>query len=459
MSRLLLLLLALLAAPAWAQDYVYVANQGDFSQGTGSVTRVNPYNDTDTVQLFENQLGSILQSATRIGDRLYLVGNSANRIEVVDTATNTRVGQFTTGLNGPRYIAPLAESVYDPTTTGAYVTNQVYSGASSYVLPLDLATGVAGTPIPVDGLPEGIVTTRTKAYVALGTFGPGNGGVDSVAVIDTDTDTLTRYIDIGCYARFVALTLDEGRVLAFCEDTAEGVVIDAGTDAVVQRFAFEEPIGDPFGIGQSVGPGAVLIAALQSAPASSTFYVVTASGVAEVGEDLSGLFGVLQTIPIPEADTRPISAVAFDTRAFALVLGRPDPDAPFSAAGTLTVHDFDGSLIETFPAGVYPAHIAVDERLPIATEGVEATDFRLALDGPNPAHNRTALALTLDRASDVRVDVLDVLGRPVARLADGPMGAGTHRLAVDASGWAAGTYLVRARTEAGVATLALTVAR
>jgi hypothetical protein len=59
----------------------------------------------------------------------------------------------------------------------------------------------------------------------------------------------------------------------------------------------------------------------------------------------------------------------------------------------------------------------------------------------------------------VQVDVVDVLGRPVATLADETLGIGTHRLSVDASRWAAGTYLVRATTEAGMTTLALTVAR
>lgn len=450
----------LVALPASAQPF-FVANQGDFGQGTGSVTEI-AQTDGGAAQLFEGQLGSILQSVTHIEDRLYLVTNSANRIDIVDTETNARIGQITDGLSGPRYLQP-SRSYNDPIAPGfekAYVTNHVYDGTSSYVLPLNLSTGETGEPIPVDGLPESVVFTYDdKAYVALGTFGPGSGGVDSVAVIDVATDALTGYIDIGCYARFVVQSQASDEVLAFCEDTDEAVVIDTRTEEVVQRLAFGEDIGDPFGVGQSVGPGSIVILVRRASPPSMSFFVITASGVAEVEQTADGSeWAIARTIPIADADTRPISAVSVGLGGIAL--GRPDPDAPFSADGTVTVHDYTtGALLATFPAGIYPAHIAIDERFGTPSESVaEGGSLALALAGPHPVRQRTALALTLDRAADVAVEVFDVLGRPVARLADGARGVGTHRVEVDASGLPAGLYLVRAVADGRAVTLPLTVA-
>ena len=464
-----LLLALLLSAAAGAQQDTYVANQGNFSEGNGSLTALDPFGDPkDVTQLFEGTLGSILQSATRYENTLYLVSNSANRIDLIDLSTNTRVGQITGGFSSPRYLS-FVESRFDASgvvpPTKAYVSNQVYDGGSSFILPVDLDTKTTGEPILVDGLPEAIAYNPFRggnAYVALGAFGPGAGGVDSVAVLDPQSDTVLSYIDIGCYARFVQAVQSDA-ILAFCEDTDEAVVIDPNTDSVVQRIAFDEEIGDPFNVGQSVGSGQpLLIATRRSAPLSSTVLVVTTSGVAEVGPNgTNGEFEILRTIPIPEADTRPISAVSLSDFSFQLILGRPDPDNPFTADGTITAHDYEtGALRETYPAGIYPVHIAINEQLPVATaDAASGAAVGLALAGPNPARNRTALAVTLDRPARAAVTLYDVLGRPALVLDGGALAAGTHRVDLDVSALPAGLYLARLVSEGGVADVAVTVAR
>ena len=63
---------------------------------------------------------------------------------------------------------------------------------------------------------------------------------------------------------------------------------------------------------------------------------------------------------------------------------------------------------------------------------------------PNPASGEATVALTLEVASEVRVVVYDVLGRRVALLHDGPLGAGEHALAFESARLPAGVYLVRA---------------
>ena len=78
---------------------------------------------------------------------------------------------------------------------------------------------------------------------------------------------------------------------------------------------------------------------------------------------------------------------------------------------------------------------------------------------PNPSHRVARLTLTLARAADVEVGLYDLLGRRVARLADGPAAAGALDLVVPVAGLAPGLYVVRARTADGVATRRLTVVR
>ena len=95
--------------------------------------------------------------------------------------------------------------------------------------------------------------------------------------------------------------------------------------------------------------------------------------------------------------------------------------------------------------------------LPAESVGPAAT--RLLPPAPHPATGAVRLGFVLETAADVRLSVVDVLGREVATVLDGPRAAGRHDVRVETGRLAPGTYLVRAATEAGVVTLPLTVAR
>lgn len=446
--RLSLLLLALLAAPSWAQSYdALVLSQGAFGAQNSSIVRVEGGLDPTASTLASGRIYT--QGAEVIGDRLYLTaGNSfsgTSRVDVIDAATGAFVAQVTEGLVNPRYLTEV-------TPGKAYVTSQDYSGGASFVTPLDLATNTAGTPVEVQGMPEGVAAVGGRAFVALGAL----GGRDSLAVLDPQTDTLVGYVDIACAARFVIDTYLYA--WAICTDTDEAVAVDPASLEVVERVAFDEDIGDPNGIGQDAAAVQLTIATRSSGPAyeGDGVLISTASGVVLI--DQEGY--VMETIPIDGTGTRPITAIGKYPGGGPLYLGWPDPDNPFSAAGTVTVHAFDGTLLDTFDAGIFPSYVAINPQLGTASEPVaDVVGLGLALAGPNPVRQRTALALTLDRAGDVRVEVVDVLGRAVAALAEGARAAGTHRLDLDASGLPAGTYLVRASAGARTATLPLTVVR
>ncbi|MEM1042156.1 MAG: agmatine deiminase family protein [Bacteroidota bacterium] len=75
-----------------------------------------------------------------------------------------------------------------------------------------------------------------------------------------------------------------------------------------------------------------------------------------------------------------------------------------------------------------------------AARAAIAGTVRLA---PNPFAQRTTLTFDANTDADARLAVYDVLGREVAVVLDGPVEAGTHRAAFDASGLAAGVYVYR----------------
>ncbi|HIG75633.1 MAG TPA: T9SS type A sorting domain-containing protein [Bacteroidetes bacterium] len=78
---------------------------------------------------------------------------------------------------------------------------------------------------------------------------------------------------------------------------------------------------------------------------------------------------------------------------------------------------------------------------------------------PNPATRQTAVRWRQASAGSARVSVLDARGREVLVVSESFRQPGEHREEVDASGLAAGAYLVRVVTPGGTASGRLSVMR
>jgi len=80
---------------------------------------------------------------------------------------------------------------------------------------------------------------------------------------------------------------------------------------------------------------------------------------------------------------------------------------------------------------------------PVAAEPSPYDGYALSVT-PNPAREDATVSLMLRTAAEARVAAFDGLGREVALLHDGPLAAGTHRLALDTSCLSLGVYVIRA---------------
>ena len=100
-------------------------------------------------------------------------------------------------------------------------------------------------------------------------------------------------------------------------------------------------------------------------------------------------------------------------------------------------------------------------RFPTPTSPTPPSGGAALAVGPNPTGGAATVRLDLPAPADVRVAVYDVLGRRVATLASGALGAGAHALPFDAAPLASGVYIVRAEVGGGVGVLVrrLTVVR
>ncbi len=153
----------------------------------------------------------------------------------------------------------------------------------------------------------------------------------------------------------------------------------------------------------------------------------------------------------------------------------PDPDLDaLDDAGNLThAHDFRqvyASVIESW-FGLAPDVSAavlggtfdplpVVERLDVAaTPRSTPEPLRLDPPRPNPLRGRGRISFALAQSGDATIDVFDVQGRVVAQLAAGARAAGPHAVDLDATGWPAGTYLVRLSAAGVTRTVPVAVVR
>ncbi|MDX1531600.1 MAG: T9SS type A sorting domain-containing protein, partial [Rhodothermales bacterium] len=83
-----------------------------------------------------------------------------------------------------------------------------------------------------------------------------------------------------------------------------------------------------------------------------------------------------------------------------------------------------------------------------AEPGTEAAAVTVEAPYPNPFADAATVALRLRQSERVRIEVLDVLGRRVALLHDGPLAGDTrHAFRFDGGALPAGLYLVRVTGE------------
>ncbi len=93
-------------------------------------------------------------------------------------------------------------------------------------------------------------------------------------------------------------------------------------------------------------------------------------------------------------------------------------------------------------------------------DGGEAAAALLGAPAPNPFGRLSTLTLRVPAAERVRVEAFDALGRRVAVLHDGLLGAGAaQRLTLDGAGLPAGAYVVRATGETFVQSRRVTLVR
>ncbi len=219
---------------------IFVTNEGNFTQGNSSLSFINEDFSNIENDVFFNinnqHLGDVTQSISIIGDKVYLVVNNSNKIEVATKDEMERLGTIASHLDNPRY-------------TQATVGNKAFVSCwgsttdvtDDYLAVINTLNDSFLFKIPVDLGPEKMTANDNFLFVAhKGAWGTNN----KVTAINLTSLNKTE-ITVG--DRPNSLVLDNGFlwVLSGGEPSWTGnetagklSVIDINTMNVTQEFNF-----------------------------------------------------------------------------------------------------------------------------------------------------------------------------------------------------------------------------
>lgn len=117
-----------------------------------------------------------------------------------------------------------------------------------------------------------------------------------------------------------------------------------------------------------------------------------------------------------------------------------------------TANGFSIKEIEIY--GVPNVQVGVSEQ-----SKVTPNNFEISQNYPNPFNPETSIMYSLQKASMVKIELYDLLGRKVFTIADGLIQAGNHTVKIDGSNLTSGIYLVHAESGSIGKTMKITLIR
>lgn len=356
-SPVLLLALAALAACDTNDDPdtpivsgVVVVNQGNFSQGNGTVTSYDPATGA-TVQ--GASLSSTLQGALVSNGLVYVTADKAGRVDVFDAATLARSGAPVSGLGSARYLALANNRLFVSAVTDDSSKGYTSGGLVS-VIDVTSRTVVKRLKFPLNT--SGLAVAAGRVFVAVGEYGSGR----NVAVINPSTLTVERTIEGVCDGPRSLFVDDENELNVFCTGTTTYdanynvtgrtngafVVLDPASGTVKARV----DLGAQAGATNSGQDGAF-------DAQDDVIYYVQQKTVRRFSTRTNAVLGTFVT---PEAASiLGIGAVGFDAQRRELHLGLYPPTATFSTAATVAVYPAaaPATARTTYTAGIAPTSI------------------------------------------------------------------------------------------------------
>jgi len=168
-------------------DGIFITNEGNYSSGDGSVSFYSNSEDivyNDIFSAVNNRpLGSVVQSLTTYDDKVYIIVNASNKVEIADAGSFKELASIT-NLDNPRYFIGINNSK-------GYLSQW---GNNGEIKIIDLLTNEISGTIDVGYGPDKMYKYSNYVFVA----NSGGWGKDStVMLINSNTNLVTDTLIVG----------------------------------------------------------------------------------------------------------------------------------------------------------------------------------------------------------------------------------------------------------------------
>lgn len=304
---------------------IIVVNEGGFLKSNGSVGLYKPgsgeYFDA-FAKANGRPLGDVVQSATLINGKYYIIVNNSNKIEVINQSDFKAVTSI--AINQPRNIVKIS-------TTKAYVSQM----NSTTISILDLNTNTISGTINVKAATDQIVLMNGKVYA-------GKAYADMLYVINTSSDMVTDSIVVG---NGVSAVVNAGtdKIAVFCLgvlDFNTGSVIENGKIAIINKDSNKVERHIALSTASYGGPMAYYNGNLFFSFGDKKLYSVSVATVAAPVDKLTA-GGSIYGLTIDETDGTMYVTDAGD----------------YTSSGKVYIYNSNGALQKQFTAGIVPSRI------------------------------------------------------------------------------------------------------
>ncbi|SMO43120.1 YncE family protein [Fodinibius sediminis] len=309
---------------------VYVSNEGNFSDASGSITSYDPESGSSLQSAFEEAngrpLAGIIQSVKIRGERLYIVLNEANKIEVTEVGTLESIGTIEMSTT-PTDFELINEEV-------GYVSN-LYDGSVTVVNVQDFEE--TDTAIAVGSQPRSMVRLGNMVYVA----NSGSGSANTITVVNASSDTVMDTIEVGAGPAEIALDVSN-RLWVVC----------SGKIAYDENWE-RDPANDV--------PGSVYI--LDGGSATVIDSIQTGGHPSDIALNNEGAEAYLidEAVSVVDMNTYEVKEARFIDRTFSSIEYMPTEgriyvgdSRGYSQNGQALIYELSGTAVDSFTVGIAP---------------------------------------------------------------------------------------------------------
>jgi|TARA_R110002074_G_scaffold16705_2_gene55633 hypothetical protein len=165
------------------QEWVFVANEGNFGASNGSISMINNNNEVYHIE----EVGDVVQSLEVYKDKLIVVVNNSHVIKVYDITEDglSLPGiEISTDNSSPRELVVVDDKVY--------FTNW----NTKDIKVLNLFNYNIESSISVDGLPESIVSDGSYLWIGI-MMNSDYSSASSVVKVDINTNSIVETYEVG----------------------------------------------------------------------------------------------------------------------------------------------------------------------------------------------------------------------------------------------------------------------